>query len=49
MKERIGTENQIWKSLGVALPFEVLQRLGAKPGDKVQFFDCGDSVVIEKA
>lgn len=49
MKEKIGPENKVWRSLAVTLPYEVLVQIGAVPGDKVQFYNCGDSVVIEKA
>lgn len=49
MKEKLGKESKVWKGLGTTLPFEVINRLGVKPGDSVQFFYCDGAVVIEKA
>lgn len=47
-KTELGKESRIWRNLSLGLPFEVIDKLGAKPGEFIQFFECGKHIVIEK-
>jgi len=48
-KVELGKESRIWRNLSMPISLEVCEKLGVKPGDNVQFYACGDSVIVEKA
>lgn len=38
----------LWRNMNIALPYEIVERLGLKPGDKIFFNIVNDHVVVEK-
>lgn len=48
MKTDLGTKNRLWKNMQCAIPFEVAEILGVRPGEYIQFVQNGDRVEVEK-
>ena len=38
----------LWRNMNMSFPYEIAEKLGLKPGEKVVFVDEGDRVTIEK-
>jgi bifunctional DNA-binding transcriptional regulator/antitoxin component of YhaV-PrlF toxin-antitoxin module len=47
-RTELGKESRLWRNLTLMMPYEVVERLGAKPGDNVQFFENDGQIIIKK-
>lgn len=47
-KTVLGQGCTLWRNNSAPVPFELMERLGLRPGDKFQYVDCGDHIEVEK-
>jgi len=38
----------LWRNMNMSCPYEIAEKLGLKPGEKVIFVDHGDRITVEK-
>lgn len=38
----------LWRNMNMSFPYEIAEKLGLKPGEKVVFVDHGDRITVEK-